>query len=110
MKWIAGVAVVLVLVIASLVVQIPLGSSAEEIRNNIEQSVPLGSSRQQVSDFARKAGMEQSPYLEKERMINAIKRGVSKGLFSETSVYVRFYFDEKGGLQRYTVEKVSTSL
>ena len=48
--------------------------------------------------------------LERERMINAIKRGVSKGLLSESSVYVRFYFDEKNMLQRFTVEEVSTSL
>lgn len=109
-KWTLGIATAIVVVLMGFVVQIPMGPSADEIRTKIEQLLPVGTSLDHVSEFARREGMEQSPYLERERMVNAIKRGVARGLFSETSVYVRFYFDEKKALQRYTVEEVSTGL
>jgi len=97
------------LIVAALVVQIPAGPNAEELRREIEKGLPLGASSDRVAEFAKKQGMEHSNYLQQERMINATKRGVSKGLLSETSLFVRFYFDEKNTLERYTVEKVSTS-
>jgi hypothetical protein len=110
-KKIVSVALVLVaLLVGALVVRIPMGPTADEVQKKIVEALPVGSSPEVVSEFAKNIGMEQSSYLENERMINAIKRGVSKGLFSESSVYVRFYFDEKNTLQRFTVEEVSTSL
>jgi hypothetical protein len=110
-KWIVGaLGAVIVLVLAASLVQVPMGPSASEMRASIDRSLPIGSSRDRVVEFAKDQGMERSSYLERERMISAIRRGVSKGLLSETSDYVRFYFDEKGALQRYTVEEVSTSL
>jgi cell division protein FtsL len=110
-KKIIFVALALVaLVLAALVVRIPTGPNAEEVRNQIEKALPVGSSRERVSEFAKSNGMEQSNYLERERMINAIRRGVSKGLFADSSIYVRFYFDDKNTLQRFTVEEVSTGL
>jgi hypothetical protein len=106
-----SVAIALIaLIIAVLAVQIPTGPNAEQLRREIDKGLPIGAAPGRVVEFAKKQGMEHSSYLEQERMINALKRGVSKGLFSESSVQVRFYFDEKNKLERYTVEKVSTSL
>lgn len=110
-KRIAGVIIAVVaFLLAALVVQIPAGPKADDLRSQIEKSLPLGSSAEQVAEFVKRVGMEQSAYLERERMINGIVRGVKIGLFAETSLYARFYFDEKGRLQRFTVEEVSTSL
>lgn len=109
-KILIGAIAFVALIIAALVVQIPTGPNAEQLRSEIEKGLPIGTAPGRVVEFAKKQGMEHSNYLERERMINAIKRGVSKGLLSETSVYVRFYFDEKNTLERYTVEQVSTSL
>jgi hypothetical protein len=101
---------VIAVIIGALVVEVPTGPTADQLRAEIEKTLPIGSSRALVSEFARTHGLEHSSYLERERMINAIRRGVSKGLFSESSIYVRFYFDEKQALERFTVEKVGTSL
>jgi hypothetical protein len=109
-KVLIGAIALVALIIAVLVVQVPTGLNAEQLRSEIEKGLPIGAAPGRVVEFAKKQGMEHSSYLEQERMINAIKRGVSKGLLSESSVYVRFYFDEKNTLERYTVEKVSTSL
>jgi hypothetical protein len=109
-KIVVSAIALIVLIVASLVVRVPMGPNAEELRNEIEKALPIGTSRDRVVEFANKHGLEHSNYLERERMINAIKRGVSKGLLSESSAYVRFYFDDKGTLQRFTVEEVSTSL
>jgi hypothetical protein len=53
--------------------------------------------------------MEHS-YAQQDRMINAMKRGVARGLLVETSLWSRFYFDEGDKLVRYRVEEVSTGL
>jgi len=97
------------LIVVALVVQVPTGPNAEQLRREIEKGLPIGVSPDRVAEFVEKLGMEHSNYLRQERMINATKRGVSKGLLSETSIFVRFHFDEKNTLERYTVEKVSTS-
>ena len=61
-----------------------------------------------MAEYVRKAGMGEGNYLEHERMINAMVRGVSKGPFIEKSLYIRFRFDEKGQLESFTVNEVST--
>jgi hypothetical protein len=109
-KILVGVIALVALIVAALVVQIPVGPNADQLRREIENGLPIGASPDRVAEFARKQGMEHSNYLPQERMVNATKRGISKGLLSETSLFVRFYFDEKNTLERYTVEKVSTSL
>jgi hypothetical protein len=106
----ASVVVLVGLILAALVVRIPIGPSAEQLRADAARELPIGSSRDQVVAFAKNHGMEQSTFLERERMINAIKRSVSRGLFSETSVAVQFYFDEKNTLQRISVNEASTGL
>jgi hypothetical protein len=100
---------VVILLVAAFLVRIPFGPSAKEFQSQISQALPIGSSRERVVEFAKSHGMEQS-YLQRERMINAMLRGVSKGIFIETSLYVRFGFDEQDRLSTVSVEEVSIGL
>ena len=109
-KTIISVLAIGAIALGALVIKIPTGPMPDQLQREIEKTLPVGSSRDLVAEFAKNHGMEYSSYLQTERMINAIKRGVSKGLFFESSVYVRFYFDERNLLQRFTVEEVGTGL
>lgn len=107
---VGGLLVVLALLVAAVTIRIPMGPSVRELQSQIDQALPKGSSRERVADFVRRSAMGEGIYLDRERMINAMVRGVSKGLLMETSLYIRFRFDEKGQLESYTVEEVSTGL
>jgi hypothetical protein len=109
-KIIASIVLLIALVIIALVARVPVGPSVAELQKDLEKELPIGSSRDQVAASVKNHGMEQSPFLERERMINAIKRGVSRGLLSETSISAQFYFDEKNALQRFKLDEISTGL
>lgn len=94
----------------ALTIRISSGPTAEEMKHQIEATLPLGSSTDKVINFVIKQGMTHSDYLPRERIINARLYGVKKGLLYEESLYVQFRFDSTGALQSFSVEEVATSI
>jgi len=101
---------IVVLAVIAFAVRVPIGPDVAEARQQIERALPMGSTAEDVIVFLDSKGMEHSKYLLAERQINANIGVVSKGLFSETSLFAEFHFDTRDRLKSFAVETVSTGL
>jgi hypothetical protein len=77
-----------------------------EIHALIGEETPIGSTPQRVVAFLDSARIERSPYHTHDRSIYALWRRTSVRLLSESSIQVRFFFDEENRLSRYEVEEM----
>jgi hypothetical protein len=101
-----GVMVVLVL----LVIPYPVGPSRADMVEMLGRDLPIGTPKERVLQYASQKKMEHSEYLPKERLVNAMVRGIKKGFLFESSLHIQFRFDEAGRLASVSVDEVGTAL
>jgi outer membrane protein assembly factor BamE (lipoprotein component of BamABCDE complex) len=93
--------------------------SAEDMRKEISKHLPIGSTKSQVSNFlgSRKIShsdiQDHNEYDEQHRWVNVTIMTASirhEGFWSQSHVYMVFYFDDSGQLTKYDVKNVRKGL
>lgn len=89
----------------------------EELKRQIQEEIPIGSSSSKVLDFLDNKKIFHSEYVEgdlydvkkskfvRERVIYASIPDVERSFFVTYNIYLRFYFDENRNLVDFTVTK-----
>jgi hypothetical protein len=108
-------AIVFVLSVGILIVGCDY-KSPDEIKRNVEISVPIGTSKRDVISFLDKNGFEHSAeykpklYYEKNKEISAVAPGKKYGVLTTAKVYIIFRFNEEDRLIEIETREVKTGL
>lgn len=109
MRWLSICACIAVSVLlSSCLMKGPAERRAAELRSQIEQEIPSGSSVEDVERFLDKHGVKEYSYSAESRRLKGIVRGIWAGFPVEASIQVRFTFDESEQLQGSEVEIIYT--